>query len=727
MSKMIIIEGNSNEKDNVRTYMVKGERGYSAYDLYVQNGGTLTEEEWLDEFLNAENFYNKSEIDTSQTNQNNVINKKPYYFNSVAEMKAYNLQVGSMAITNGYYSSNDGGGAEYYITNSVSSTEYQEELINNLYATLITKESTIPEIFGAKGDGINNDTLSLEKMFSSNSNNFKGKNNYKFNSITINNKKLINISGGTFEGHLTFNNCEIVLLNDIEFLSGNSNFDEIINCSSCDKVIVKNCKFDGKLINDTTKGLKITNSIDFECVNSNFDNFDGKTDVDVLPNGNSAGSNTRNQTTGIFLSEITNISIKRCNFYNILGRSGVYIENCSTIEVNNNNFNYIYGSAVHIGNYYKNIVIENNYIQFCAITGISSSDFLYLHGGNDGAIDVYGAENYFNYLATDSNIEINNNYFYECGTREGISVNYYVYTDETKQTLATHYSNGDPIGTQPLSSTTRLQCIRLANSYKGNIHDNLIVHGHNRILSTSSRQKYDTNSNNYTFTNNSTLKIQSNKIILNDYAYFYLHGVISVEFINNTIEAISTDSEYISTSDRSEVFETTNFLVNIINPKYSNVVGNLILTDVYSGIYNQIGSHSNINDNTIECWSFGIYIPKFNSLNIQGNRCWVGRTVNNSPTEADGMDSGGIYINQENTNSTSCVISNNASPIITNVATNVINKSNVTGISSGNLSTNSGAIFTFGAASKLFEVKLPIDDKYYIELSDSTRKEFNLE
>ena len=62
MSKITILEGNSNDRDNTRNFMVKGERGYSAYELYVQNGGTLTEEEWLDEFLNADNFYNKSEV-----------------------------------------------------------------------------------------------------------------------------------------------------------------------------------------------------------------------------------------------------------------------------------------------------------------------------------------------------------------------------------------------------------------------------------------------------------------------------------------------------------------------------------------------------------------------------------------------------------------------------------------------------------------------------------------
>lgn len=63
MAKMTIIEGNSNDKDNTRAYMVKGERGYSSYELYVKHGGTLTEEEWLDAFLNADNYYDKSETD----------------------------------------------------------------------------------------------------------------------------------------------------------------------------------------------------------------------------------------------------------------------------------------------------------------------------------------------------------------------------------------------------------------------------------------------------------------------------------------------------------------------------------------------------------------------------------------------------------------------------------------------------------------------------------------
>ena len=45
------------------------------------------------------------------------VKKKPYYFNTVADMKvATYLKNGDMAVTLGYHSINDGGGAEYLIS-----------------------------------------------------------------------------------------------------------------------------------------------------------------------------------------------------------------------------------------------------------------------------------------------------------------------------------------------------------------------------------------------------------------------------------------------------------------------------------------------------------------------------------------------------------------------------------------------------------------------------------
>lgn len=76
------------------------------------------------------------------------LNKKPYYYNSVADMKAdTKLKVGDMAITLGYYEANDGGGAEYNIISSseniIDDKGSHHQLDNGLWAELIIKNKTI--------------------------------------------------------------------------------------------------------------------------------------------------------------------------------------------------------------------------------------------------------------------------------------------------------------------------------------------------------------------------------------------------------------------------------------------------------------------------------------------------------------------------------------------------------------------------------------------------------
>ena len=93
------------------------------------------------------------------------LNKKPYYYNNVADMKAdTKLKVGDMAITLGYYEANDGGRAEYKIVKT--SDKYIEELENNLKAELVIKNNAINvDQLGAKGDGIVNDYNVFKKCF----------------------------------------------------------------------------------------------------------------------------------------------------------------------------------------------------------------------------------------------------------------------------------------------------------------------------------------------------------------------------------------------------------------------------------------------------------------------------------------------------------------------------------------------------------------------------------
>lgn len=75
----------------------------------------------------------------------NKLKKKPYYFDTVADMKAATyLVAGDMAVTLGYYSINDGGSAEYNIIDDNGYEDnYYEELNNELLAELIIKDNNI--------------------------------------------------------------------------------------------------------------------------------------------------------------------------------------------------------------------------------------------------------------------------------------------------------------------------------------------------------------------------------------------------------------------------------------------------------------------------------------------------------------------------------------------------------------------------------------------------------
>lgn len=84
------------------------------------------------------------------------LNKKPYYYNTVADMKAdTKLKVGDMTITLGYYEPNDGGASKYKIVNS--SDKYYEILNNNLKAELIYDNEINIKAIGAYGDNTHDD------------------------------------------------------------------------------------------------------------------------------------------------------------------------------------------------------------------------------------------------------------------------------------------------------------------------------------------------------------------------------------------------------------------------------------------------------------------------------------------------------------------------------------------------------------------------------------------
>lgn len=87
-------------------------------------------------------------------------------FDTVADMKLADLKTGMSVQTLGYYEVNDGGGATYKITDTESQSEYQEELDNELYASLIIEDAINVKQIGARGNNTNDDSSYFNKQTS---------------------------------------------------------------------------------------------------------------------------------------------------------------------------------------------------------------------------------------------------------------------------------------------------------------------------------------------------------------------------------------------------------------------------------------------------------------------------------------------------------------------------------------------------------------------------------
>lgn len=106
-----------------------------------------------------------------------LANKTIHQYNTIADMIAdQNLSADNVAYCKGYYAINDMGGAFYNI--SANSSGFYQTLSNGLYANLIIESVMTPEQFGAKGDGIADDTVAINNALTY-ANNVKFENNYK--------------------------------------------------------------------------------------------------------------------------------------------------------------------------------------------------------------------------------------------------------------------------------------------------------------------------------------------------------------------------------------------------------------------------------------------------------------------------------------------------------------------------------------------------------------------
>ena len=239
------------------------------------------------------------------------LDKRPYYFDSVADMKRESLADGNYAITSGYYSYGDGGGAEYRIVDDISLTDdgaTVHALDNGLKAVLIVKGNTISiKQFGAKGDGTTDDTSAIQKALAWNGNkksiiNFEesatyavtGANYplYSNTQINLNGSTIVNtgssrillvsnedsmevagygaiknvtVKDGTFTGNRSSAQSGLMfaLMHAQNFEFSNIRFDKcatghIFDLSGCKDIRILNCEFEGNLITDPSISYRET-------------------------------------------------------------------------------------------------------------------------------------------------------------------------------------------------------------------------------------------------------------------------------------------------------------------------------------------------------------------------------------------------------------------------------------------------------------------------------------
>lgn len=250
--------------------------------------------------------------------------KAKRFYDNIESIKAdTTLKSGMLVETKGYYEPHDGGAGTYEIINDDTLVEDNglfHKLSNGLYLKLIIKDNIItPELFGAYGDNLHDDSISIQKAFDSGKNILLSK-TYKCEktinitnsaSLTINgnyynkcglrfvNNAFLNIGSDSNVNELRLNNFSImgdrtqekvvainyvtnVMLNQIHIAEGG---EYLLELNHADIVFIDKCTFAGsnKLgIWQPCKGIKMTSATPVFISNCNIWNLTQFIDVKSL-------------------------------------------------------------------------------------------------------------------------------------------------------------------------------------------------------------------------------------------------------------------------------------------------------------------------------------------------------------------------------------------------------------------------------------------------------------
>lgn len=202
-------------------------------DIDIDKNGSIAEQ--LKKYKNYDNDI-KDLNDNIETLNKNVfdlqknIEKKVYFFNTVADMKSANLKVGDCVKTLGFYEKNDGGKSDYIILNEEPATGYYIT-INDKYALLLNEKINVKQT-GARGNGVEDDTIAIQNALNNSNDVYIPAGTYiTTNTLTLKNKSKLTGSGNdtiissNSDVVLTIDETQKCIYNRIENInfSGNSN------------------------------------------------------------------------------------------------------------------------------------------------------------------------------------------------------------------------------------------------------------------------------------------------------------------------------------------------------------------------------------------------------------------------------------------------------------------------------------------------------------------------
>lgn len=273
-----------------------------------------------------------------------------FMFDTVDDMKAStDVKAGDYAKTLGYYAMNDEGGA-YYKISSATPSGYYETLTNGLYAELIIGISMNVKQFGAKGDGIDDDTTRIQAALDSSSTVLVPKGTYMIDAIT----------------HIKPNSYnKLILDNDanIKAITNSEDSYAIIWCEDVTNVEICGGTLEGERLTHTGATgewghcVRLIGNCDEIYIH----------DINLI---NAWGDGITCKITGSVYTSRVHVDNVRRNGYSI-GAAGRFVSNDDFIENTN-------GTAPQGGvdiepdtasNLIKNIVFNNLITKNCASTG----------------------------------------------------------------------------------------------------------------------------------------------------------------------------------------------------------------------------------------------------------------------------------------------------------------------------------------------------------------------